>query len=393
MKEKMSKFLTPNAVTTGLAMFAMFFGSGNLIFPVGIGQMAGIETPWAILGLFLTAVLIPFFTLVLMILFNGDYDAFFIRIGRVPGRIMVFIIIGLIGPFGVLPRCIAFSHSNFSIYFDNISLPVFAFFSSIIIFLFSFKTSRVVGLIGNFLTPILLFSLSVIIYMGLFSTPQNLKLDELVLGKGARILYGMVEGYKTFDVFASIFFATAIIPAFKNVLGEKLSSCRKSLMKLAIKSSLIGMFLLFSIYAGLSFVAAHLRGDLAGVSGDKLLGTIANITMGATAGLFSNLVVSFACLTTAITLAVVSADFFNKEVFLGKVNYVWSLVITMLISFIFACLGFDGIMRLVLPILVVTYPAVIALVFASAIKHFFGISFLKISFYGALAISLLVNII
>lgn len=383
-------FFKPNAFTTGLAMFAMFFGSGNLIFPLGVGQMAGEETIWALIGLFITAVFMPFATLCLMMFFNGDYDAFLTRIGKIPGRIVVFIILALIGPFGVLPRCIAFSYSTFSIYFNNISLETFALVSCLIIFLFSIKTNRVVGLIGNILTPILLISLGVIIFKGLFvPTEPGPAIEHL--SKVSMILKGMVEGYKTFDIFAAIFFATAIIPAFKNVLGEKMIISQKSIIVLAIKSSIIGMFLLFAIYAGLGLVSGNLRGVLLGIPSDKLLGNLTNIVMGSTGGVFANLVVIFACLTTAITLAVVSADFFQKEVFLGKINYVYSLILTMIISFIFACLGFDGIMKLVLPVLIVLAPSIIALIIASAFERFFGFKYIKQTFYLVLSLSFAIN--
>lgn len=385
--EMIKKLFKANFFTTGLAMFAMFFGSGNLIFPVGIGQMAGEQNIWAISGLFITAVLLPFSTLCLMLLFNGDYDLFFQKIGKIPGKLVAFATLALIGPFGVLPRCIAFSYSTFSIYFESITLAEYSLVACLIIFFLSVKENDVVGILGNFLTPILLIFLVFIIYKGLIATPIaggfNANLTNASMFKT-----GFLEGYKTFDIFAALFFSSAIIPAFHSVLGEDFSRCKKSLARLAIKSSLVGAFLLFLVYCGLSFVAANLRGALENIPGDKLLGNIANLTIGTGGGLAANMVVSLACLTTAISLAVVSAEFFKREIFREKVSYVSALSIVMIISLIFSLLGFDGIMSVVIPILMVMCPAVITLIIVNTLNFFWGFRYIQAPVYSVFVISL-----
>lgn len=378
-----------NFFTTGLAMFAMFFGSGNLVFPVGIGKMVGEEVAWAIFGLFITAVLIPFSTLCLMLLFNGDYDQFFSKIGVVPGKIVAFTTLLLIGPFGVLPRCIAFSYSTFSIYFSSISLPIYAVISCVLIFILTVKENDVVGILGNFLTPILLFSLAMMIVKGLMM--ETIPDTSLVhAGPLSTIKLGFLEGYKTFDIFAALFFSGAIIPAFRNVLGDKLDQCQGSLMKLAIKSSLVGMAILLVVYGGLGLIAARFGGALIDIPPEKLLGHIANIVMGKTAGLVANSIVSLACLTTAISLALVSAKFIKREIFRERVSYLSSLLLTMVISLVFSLLGFNGIMRMVMPLLMVMCPSVITLVMMNALNYFFGFKYVRTPVYAVFFISLMV---
>ena len=46
--------------TVGFALFAMFFGAGNLILPPFIGLEAGNDWLWALLGFFVTAIIAPF---------------------------------------------------------------------------------------------------------------------------------------------------------------------------------------------------------------------------------------------------------------------------------------------------------------------------------------------
>ncbi|MCA9508170.1 MAG: branched-chain amino acid transport system II carrier protein [Myxococcales bacterium] len=388
--DKIKQLFSANFFTAGLAMFAMFFGSGNLIFPVGVGRVAAEQNVWAMLGLFATAILLPFFGICLMLLYNGEQEQFFQKIGIIPGKLITFAILALIGPFGVLPRCIAFSYSTLSLYFESVNLASFAVVSCLLIFIFSYKENDVVGIIGNFLTPILLISLAIIIFNGLRAD----EIETLVDNKAAAwdmVRFGFLEGYKTFDVFAALFFASAVIPSFRNVLGEKIND-KKSLLKLAVKSSVVGGLLLFSVYCGLSFVAANLRGALTGVAGDKLLGVIATLTMGKTAGLIANSIVFLACLTTAISLALVSAEYIKKEVCREKISYGRSLSITMGITLVMSLLGFDGIMRMIIPVLMVLYPATIILMIVSALNYFFAFPYIKIPFYTTLLCSLMITL-
>ncbi|HXW59971.1 MAG TPA: branched-chain amino acid transport system II carrier protein, partial [Myxococcota bacterium] len=129
------------------------------------------------------------------------------------------------------------------------------------------------------------------------------------------------------------------------------------------------------------------NGSLSEVPGDKLLGTLAKLTMGEKAGLVANIIVSMACLTTAISLALVSAEFFKKEIFGKKFSYSTCLTITMVISFIFSLLGFDGIMRMAIPLLMVMCPAVITLVMVNALNYFYGFKYVRVPFYGIFFIS------
>ena len=43
----------------GMMLFALFFGAGNLIFPAALGQQAGSNVGWALLGFVLTGVGLP----------------------------------------------------------------------------------------------------------------------------------------------------------------------------------------------------------------------------------------------------------------------------------------------------------------------------------------------
>ena len=92
--------LKSNTLKTGLAMFAMFFGAGNVAYPLSVGHLAQDAHFWGILGLLVTAVGVPFLGLISVVLFGGDYESFFGRLGKWPGFILTVLILALIGPFG-----------------------------------------------------------------------------------------------------------------------------------------------------------------------------------------------------------------------------------------------------------------------------------------------------
>jgi len=114
-----------NTLSTGLAMFSMFFGAGNVVFPLAMGQYAQDKNFFAILGLLITAVGVPFLGLMSMTLFDGDYRKFFGRIGKIPGFIIALAIMALIGPFGAMPRVIALSYSTAKNFFPKHYTPLF----------------------------------------------------------------------------------------------------------------------------------------------------------------------------------------------------------------------------------------------------------------------------
>ena len=55
----MKKNMFKDILITGFAMFAIFFGSGNLIFPPQVGLLSGEYVFWAIGGLALSGILFP----------------------------------------------------------------------------------------------------------------------------------------------------------------------------------------------------------------------------------------------------------------------------------------------------------------------------------------------
>jgi LIVCS family branched-chain amino acid:cation transporter len=344
-------------LSTGLAMFSMFFGAGNVVFPLVVGQTAGDQTAYAILGLLLTAVGVPFLGLFAIILFQGNYQQFFSRSGKIPGFVLAAIIMLLIGPFGGLPRCIALSYSTLKLSCPFLSFAFFSLASCIVIFLFTFKKNHMLSLLGYWLTPLLLLSLALIVFMGLWNGDSS---TTSLLTPSQSFLHGFMEGYNTMDLLASFFFSAMIYNTLKQ---EKTShqEDERALFVITLKASCVGGGLLSLIYVGFSLVSAWNSASLTQVNQGELLGALTLKILGPYAGLVASATIALACLTTAIALAAVFAEFLQKVLFRNYLSYSQSLIITLVIGYAVSLLEFTGIVTLLAPFLQFAYPALIVL--------------------------------
>jgi branched-chain amino acid:cation transporter, LIVCS family len=357
----MKRIFQSKTIATGLAIFSMFFGAGNVVFPLVIGASAGDKNIFAIAGLLITAVGIPFLGLFATILFSGDYRKFFFRIGKIPGLFAIVSCMAMIGPFAALPRCVALAHTTMQAFMPGTSLFIFSFASCIFLYFLAVSRSSIVDILGKVLSPILLVSLLVIIVKGIFSAPAS----PVVADSGLFFFKkGFLEGYNTMDFLATFFFSNAIIVGLLRAQGRKDSEelkPSKELIKMVINAGIIGASLLALVYVGFSFVASFHGAELVGMSGDTMISVIAFKVLGPYGGLIANLAVSLACLTTAVALAIVFSEFLEKEIFGGLLHYRFALLITLVITFAFANVGFAGIVGMIAPVLAVWYPGLLVL--------------------------------
>jgi LIVCS family branched-chain amino acid:cation transporter len=362
------KFLKSESLAIGLAMFSMFFGAGNIIFPLAVGQFAADQNLYAILGLILTAALMPIAGVIAMILYDGSYRQFFGRIGKGPGFALALFIIALLGPLGSTPRCIALSYTTLKSSIPALSPTLFCALACSAVYLCAMRKKYLLTLLGWILTPVLLGSLTLIILLGFLSEPE---VQNLHTGNDNLFWHGLKEGYNTMDLLAAFFFSSTIL----NVLKSKFQTAGEThYLKTAFKASLIGAFLLAATYIGFSYLAALHGGGLETMSKDALLSALMVRVAGTYAGTLVCLTIAFACLTTAIALITAFADFVQNEMF-PKVRYEAILAASLLLTFFVSTFEFTGISAFLGPILQLCYPGLILLTFlniASKLKAIYG---------------------
>lgn len=350
-------FFKSQAFTIGLAMFSMFFGAGNIIYPLAVGQYAGDKNFLAMSGLLITAAIMPIAGVIAMILFDGNYRQFFGRLGRIPGFLLALTIISLLGPLGSTPRCIALAYTTLKSSFLDISPITFSALSCAIIFLFTVKKNHILTLLGWVLTPFLLASLIIIIVVGLFTAPAPPPVEHTHL---AMFLHGLSEGYNTMDLLAAFFFSSTIINILRLRCGNKEAGA-ENYLGTAFKASMVGACLLGAIYIGFSYIASFHAPSMAIGGKDELLAAITMKIAGAYGGVLVCIAIALACLTTAIALISSFTDFMQREVFKDKIGYEVTLIGSLLLTFFVSTFEFNGISAFLWPILQVFYPGLIVL--------------------------------
>lgn len=377
--------------SAGLAMFAMLFGAGNVIFPLALGRDVGSSVWPALAGFCLMSVFVPLLGIVSTVLYGGDYRKFLGTVGRVPGMIIALLCMVLIGPFGCIPRCVAVSYGAIQWYVPNVSLLLFSMLAGVIIFALTVRKNNIVGLLGRFLGPIKLCLLAAIIVLGLyFPAPA------IVGGMSSLQAFstGVFEGYGTMDLLGGIFFAGLVCSALRRGRKEDDLSVQATterrledptvLAKMSVKAGLIGALLLGLIYGGFCLVSASYAASLHGVDRSQLLSTLARLILGDMGGGLANITVAISCLTTAVALTVVFTDYLRKEIFRDKVSYVQALCGTIIVACVMTNFGFSGIMALIYPAVSIIYPALIVLAFVNVAHKLFGYKQVKVPVFMTL---------
>lgn len=371
-------------ITSGLAIFAMLFGAGNIVFALAVGQFAQDKAFFGTLGLIASGVAVPLLGLIAMTLFDGNYKIFFERIGRYPGMIITLLMLGLLGPFGVIPRCIALSYSTLKVYLPNVPLSAFSLGCCLFIFLFTVKRTKILDLLGYVLTPLKLTSLLFLIVWGFLYAPSSPEATHNVMSVFSK---GFIDGYQTMDLLGAFFICSVVLDGLRKKIASS-DAGYQSLVKGTVKASCIGAFLLALIYVGFSYVAAFHSDGLQGSKPEELVSKVATMVLGTYGGIFVCFTVTIACMTTAIALTSVFAEFVYKEVSKEKVSYSAALAGTLVVAFIISTLNFTGIIKMLAPILYLCYPALIVLCLVNILYKLRGFQPVKIPVMIAFVLSI-----
>ncbi len=377
-------------ILTGFAIFAMFFGAGNVVFPLAIGQFSGVDASFAVFGLLITGIVLPLTGLIAMILFNSDYYAFFYRIGKWPGLFLILLILALIGPLAGIPRTITLSYSTLALTWMD--LPAWLFYTAFcsLTLLLAYRRDAILTILGKFLTPMLLFCLAAVILKGVFTDPMALINPDTTSWK--MFMAGFMTGYNTMDLLAALFFSTVVLAGlhakFTNTQGKV---AHDDLLKYLLKASAVAGLLLLLVYGGFCLIAARHAFILQGVPADELLGALSLSMIGLYAGPLANGVVSIACLTTAVTLTSVFAEFLSHH-FYGDADKMYKpfVVLTVLAAFAMSFLGFVRIIEIIFPIIAACYPMLIVLALCNIAYKFWGFTWVKAPVLGTFLVTVLV---
>jgi LIVCS family branched-chain amino acid:cation transporter len=360
----------------------MFFGSGNLVFPLQVGFTSANHWLIGFFGFFCTGIILPFLGLFVIKLHKGSYNKFFGEAGKVAEFAIPFFTLSLLGAFGVIPRCITVAHGGLEYLFPDISLLVFSVIFCAICFFACLNEKLMFSALGKILTPILLVFLLILIVVGISKAPGISDMTDI--SPYDSFISGFFQGYDTMDLFAAFFFSALIFKQIESLIGV---DDEKTIIKAALKPSFIGAALLGLVYLGFVYLGSHYTIITKGVAPELMLPTIAIHVLGKNGALFIAIIIIFSCLTTAVALNGIYAKYLCSFNIIGGQRFTLVLLINTILSFTISLLDFNGIAAILGPLLAISYPALIALTILSiCIK---GKKTLKMSvFYGIITLML-----
>lgn len=376
------KKTTKDFLVIGLALFAMFFGAGNLIFPPYLGKLMGSKFILATLGFVVTGVGLPFLGILACTKTNGNFNDMAGKVSRSFAIICSIAIFLAIGPMLAIPRTAATTY-------ELTIQPVFPWMSSIVSMILYFvlnlcfvlRPSKVIDSIGKFLTPALLITLLILIIKGVVSPIGNI-IDTNV---SSVLSNSLIEGYQTMDALAGLMFATVITSSViqKGYKGNEAIS-------ITIKSGLVAIVGLAIIYGGLMYLGAQTSSILPkDMSKTALLLEISQKSLGEYGSIIIGIAMGLACFTTSIGLITAGSSFFDK-ISNGKLPYKINAIVISLVSIAMGNFGVDKIVKISVPVLCILYPVSITLTLITLSKNLSKNNFvLRVSVYTSLIFSII----
>lgn len=375
VKHYMDRKLTAKEYTfIGSMLFGLFFGAGNLIFPVQMGQLSGANMLPATLGFLATAVGLPLLGIVAMAV--SRKDSLYAMASSISPGYGLFYTCALyltIGPFFAIPRTATVSfESAFAPYLPEGQLQLSLLIFSALFFLstlwFARKPSEILKWVGKVLNPIFLASLAILVFFGIFQpmgNPADVAVAESY--QTGAFFTGFLEGYNTMDALAALAFGIVVVTTIKGLGVEQ----PKRIARDTIIAGLFSMTLMALIYGSLVYLGASSMGVM-GISanGGAALASISNHYFGGFGAIVLAVIITVACLKTAVGLITAISEMF-VSLFSDRFSYNHFVYLFTGISFLVANLGLNQIIQISIPVLMFLYPLAITLIILSIIHPVF----------------------
>lgn len=376
-----------DTLITGLALFAMFFGAGNLIFPPYLGMESGTEWVLGFLCFVLIDVVLSCLGIFALNAAGGANAAVEGSIGRVPGLVLNTAVILCTGMVIAEPRTAATTYemSIVPLFGDGVGILAFSAVFFAVVLALSIRQTHVVTVVGKVLTPLLVACVAVLIVVGVAHP-----LGDIGAPLSTTVAQdGISAGYQAMDVLACVGFAIVMENAARTAGYTR----REDQLKVIAGASVVAGLLLAVIYGGLTFLgAASATSFGAGMDRSTLIVAIVQHLLGDTGMAVLAVIVGLACLTTAIGLTGATASYFERVTH-GKVPYRVGVIVCVLVSLALCNLGLNAIIAFAAPILSVVCPPFMVCVVMVLFKKEMGTEWpIKGAAAGAFVISLLTTI-
>ena len=352
-----------DTIIIGFALFAIFFGAGNLIFPPYLGVTAGENWGIATLAFLISDPLLSIIAVMVVAALGGSALNVGRRVHPLFASALAAICVLLIGPIFAVPRTGASTHEIFvQSYFPEAPQWITSLVFFGIVLWITYKENSVMDAIGKYLTPILLLILF-LIFVGAVLQPNASFAATDRIGLFAQ---GFKEGYQTMDVLGAPLLAGVVM---KDITRRGYLN-KKDQFRMMFGVGIVAFILLALVYSTLAYSGASMSTVIDSTAQRAaMLTTIVKNLLGSWGQLAMGLAVCFACLTTAIGLTTTCGQYF-EEVSKGKISYKKTILVTVAVEFIISLVGVDSLINLAVPVLTFIFPIMIALILFSAFDKY-----------------------
>lgn len=371
MKHDSQKLSFKHIMVLGSLLFGLFFGAGNIIFPVSLGQAAGDNVWVAVLSFILTAVGLPLLAIVAMGLSHSDSVIDMSQ--KISKPYSYFFTVALyltIGPFFATPRLATVSYEvGLSTLIptnqQTVSLFIYSLIFYLLVLYFSLRPSGILDWVGRYLNPTFLVLLGVIIVRAFLSKDPIISTTAAIESyQQTPISTGLLEGYNTMDLLAALAFGIIIIRSIREMGVNQPESVAKE----TVKSGVVSLAFMALIYVCLALLGSQSMSytELA-PNGGVAIAMATQHYFGLFGQILLAAVMAIACLKTAIGLVVALSETFSELFPRFLSQKAWTFIATF-ISFLVANIGLNEIIAYSSPVLMLLYPLAITLIILNLLE-------------------------
>lgn len=340
----------------GLALFSMFFGAGNVIFPPYLGMTAASMWVPAFICYYIADIGLAMLAILAMLKCDSDIEGITCRIGRIPAVLLSTLVVLCVGPMLAIPRTAATTFEmGVSPIFPGVSPMVASIAFFVLIWVLCVKEASVVDIVGKFLTPALFIGLMIVIIKGIIDPLGPIAAEPKVSNI---ISSGIISGYQTMDVLAALIFGVIIVKTVKEK-GYTEIKAKNAVIGGAGLVAGAGLLIVYFGLAHLGATASTMYG--VDVSRSTLILEIIKNLLGNVGMVIFGIVVALACITTAVALVSSSGAYFSR-LSKGRVSYKVIVTIVCVISPVIANIGLDEIIAISEPVLSIVYAPALTLI-------------------------------
>lgn len=368
-----NKLKNKESLLLSITLFGLFFGAGNLIFPVHLGQLAGSNVIQATIGFIITGVTIPILAVssIGVTHSNGLFRMCEKKVGRKFAFFFTCLLYLTIGPCFALPRCCTTTFTSgvyplLSKFNGDICLLIFSVVFFVLVLYFSLKPNEIMTWIGKVITPIFLFFFMILIITVLFKS--NVSINSIVPEQSyieRPFVNGLLEGYNTMDAIAGLAFGIIIV----NCIRDLGIHDGKYVAKEIIKAGILTAIMMSIIYLASTIIGTKCRAVFPiSENGGIALAQIAELYLGKIGLIVLAFTIGLACLKTAVGLVTSCSEIF-VEMFPNVLNYKKWTIIFCSFSFVISNFGLTTIIKYSIPMLMFLYPIAMVLIILGNLSY------------------------